>query len=179
MGDDVYLLLAKIVWQVGNHDLRLARHAILWWTTLLARLLGLGLSGLTSLEAFAILRCERLVGCGGEWSSLAWYVCRASAVGGRLSLAVSLTLASTPASTATASASTASAASGVATLRLFLAALGSFSGRLGLAGKLDGNLAIQDGLAVQLVDCAFGLRRGGDVYEGVADWASRARVGWD
>jgi hypothetical protein len=67
----------------------------------------------------------------------------------------------------------------VAALRLFLAALSSFSGWFGLAGKLNGDLAIQDGLAVQLVDRAVCLRRRGDVHEGVADWTSGARVGWD
>ena len=111
---------------------------------------------------------------------MAGHVCWTGTVGGkRLSLAVRLTLASTSASASSASTPTAAAASGVATLRLFLAALGSFSGRLGLAGKLHGDLAIQDGLTVQLVDGTLGLRRGGDVNEGVADWASRARVGGD
>ena len=176
---NAHLLLAKIVWQVGNHDLRLAWYAILWWTALLAWLLGLSLAGLASLETFFALLCGKsLVGCGCERCNLAGYIGWASAVGGRLRLAICLALAvlypsecvtyaclrctyasATSSSAATTSSTAASSTLRVAALRLFLAALSSFSGWFGLTSKLNGDLAIQDGLAVQLVDGAVGLRR--------------------
>lgn len=51
--------------------------------------------------------------------------------------------------------------------------------RLRLAGKLNRDLAVKDGLAVEIVDGALGLGWGRDIDEGVANWASGARVGRD
>ena len=89
-------------------------------------------------------------------------------------------------STATGTTTTALATSalvlGVAATVLAFTALGASLGRtswLRLAGELNGDLAVEDGLAVQLVDGTLGLRRRGDVNEGVADWAGRAWVGGD
>lgn len=150
---DAHLLLAKIVWQIGDHDLRLAGNSVLWWTALLAWLLGLGLAGLASFEAFAILSSESLVGGGGEWGNLAWSVGWASTVGGRLRFAICLALnalyiservtcyssrstyaTTTTGRTASASPTTAAATSRVAALRLFLAGLSALGGWFGLAG---------------------------------------------
>jgi hypothetical protein len=49
----------------------------------------------------------------------------------------------------------------------------------GLASELDGNLAVKDGLAVQLLNGALGLVGGGQVDEGIANGTSGARVGGD
>ena len=88
-----YLLLAKIVWQIGNHDLRLAGDTVLWWAALLPWLLGLGLASLASLETFfAVLGCESLVGCRGESCSLAWYVGWSGAIGSWFCVAICLAL---------------------------------------------------------------------------------------
>lgn len=48
---------------------------------------------------------------------------------------------------------------------------------LRLASKLDGDLAVEDGLAIELSNGALGLRRSGEVDEGVADGAGGAGVG--
>ena len=71
---------------------------------------------------------------------------------------------------------TAAAASRLAALRSGLGALGVLGSRLRLAGKLDRDLAVEDGLAVQLLNSAVGLRGGGDVNEGVANGAVGAGV---
>lgn len=47
------------------------------------------------------------------------------------------------------------------------------------AGELDGDLAVKDGLAVELSNGALGLRWGGEGDEGVADGTGGARVGRD
>ena len=67
-----------------------------------------------------------------------------------------------------------------------LAAAGTLSTRsvtlgvgLGGAGKLDGDLALEDGLAVELGNGALGLGGGRESNEGVADGAGGARVGGD
>jgi hypothetical protein len=63
---------------------------------------------------------------------------------------------------------------------LALAALSTLScSRLGLASKLNGDLAIHDCLAVEFVDGALGLGRSGDIDEGIADWAGGTGIGWD
>lgn len=91
-----YLLLAKIVRQVGDHDLGLGRDAVLGWTALLARLLGLGLLGIAGVDGhgafLSSLTSESLVGSRGETSSLARDVGGASAVrvSGSVNLAVGL-----------------------------------------------------------------------------------------
>jgi len=84
----------------------------------------------------------------------------------------------TTASTATATAATTTTAGG-ATAASGLGSLVTLLGRLGLAGELDRNLAVEDGLAVQLADGALGLRGSRDVNEGVANRTSGARVGGD
>ena len=90
-----HLLLTKIVWKVGNHDLRLAWNSIFWRTTLLSRLGCVGFACLVKGHTFfAFLRCERLVGSRGKWCSLPWDVGRPGAVSGGLSgLAIGLSLA--------------------------------------------------------------------------------------
>jgi hypothetical protein len=50
---------------------------------------------------------------------------------------------------------------------------------LGGAGKLDRDLAVEDGLAVQLSDGTLGLGRSREGNEGVADGARGAGVGGD
>lgn len=180
-----YLLLTKIVGEVGNHDLGLAGDTVLRRATLLAGAVGVGLAGVVGVdsEALASGGGQSLVGGLGERSSLAGNVGR-GAVGGSLALAVdsalsSLALLATAAASCTATTATATATSGLATTGSALTTLGGLSGRLGLAGKLDGDLAVEDGLAVQLLDGTVGLGGGGHVNEGVADRAGGARVGGD
>lgn len=50
---------------------------------------------------------------------------------------------------------------------------------LGCAGKLDGDLAVKDGLAVELGDGTLSLGGGGERDKGVADGTRGARVGGD
>jgi hypothetical protein len=50
---------------------------------------------------------------------------------------------------------------------------------LGSAGELDGDLAVEDGLAVELSDGTLGLGWGREGNEGVADGARGAWVGGD
>lgn len=91
LSSNAYLLLAKIVREVGDHDLVLAWDAVFWWSALLAWLLGLGLACLGDVETlFAVGSSERFVGGRGERRGLAWNVGRAITVGGSLSLAVGL-----------------------------------------------------------------------------------------
>lgn len=47
------------------------------------------------------------------------------------------------------------------------------------AGELDGDLAVEDGLSVQLGDGTLGLSRSGEGDEGISDGARGAGVGWD
>ena len=49
----------------------------------------------------------------------------------------------------------------------------------GLAGALDRNLTVENGLAIQLLDGTVGLRGGGNVNKGVSDRASGVRVDGD
>ena len=181
-----YLLLAKVVRKVGNHDLGLAGNAILRGTALLAGAVGVGLASLVDIETLlAGGGGNSLVGGLGERKNLARNVGGSSAVGGSVSLAVdstlsSLTLLAATAASSTATTATTATAGRLATTGSTLTTLGGGLGSgLGLAGELDGNLAVKDGLAVQLLDSAVGLRGGGDVNEGVADRASGARVGGD
>ncbi len=88
----------------------------------------------------------------------------------------------TASTTATATSTATSGALRVAATLLAFTALGTLLGgtsRLRLAGELNRNLAIQDGLAVELIDGTLSLRGRGYVNEGVADWAGRAWVGGD
>ena len=193
-----HLLLAKVVRQVGNHDLVLAGDAVFRRTTLLARLVRLGLAGLGRIGIDGTLLTdsarERLVGRGRQTGSLAWHIGWARAIGRGLSLAIgllrlshiswctnsmALLLTHASATSGTTSTTAATATSGVAAL-LALSALGSFgSSRLGLASELHRNLAIEDALAVQLADGTLGFGGGRNIDEGVADGAGGARVGWD
>jgi hypothetical protein len=84
----------------------------------------------------------------------------------------------TTSSTATATAATTTTASGAATTGR-LGTLVTLLGGLGLASELDRDLAVKDGLAVQLTDGTLGLRGGRDVNEGVTNGASGAGVGGD
>ena len=91
------------------------------------------------------------------------------------------TYATTTASRAASTSTTASASTSrrTATLLAFTA-LGSFSSvRLRLASELHRHLAVHDRLAVEFVDGALGLGRGGHINEGVADRTGRAWVGRD
>jgi len=175
-----YLLLTEVVRKVGNHDLGLAGDAVLRRATLLAGTVGVGLA-VNSEAVLASGGGQSLVGGLSKRSSLAGDV-GGGAVGGSLALdsAVGgLTLLATAAASSTATTATTAAAGGLAAAGSALTALGDLSSRLRLAGKLDGDLAVEDGLAVQLLDGAIGLGRGGHVNEGVADRASGARVGGD
>lgn len=82
----------------------------------------------------------------------------------------------TTASTATTTAAT-TATTGGATAASRFGGLGTLLGRLGLASELDGNLAVKDGLAIQLTDGTLSLRGGRDVNKGVTDGTSGAGVG--
>jgi hypothetical protein len=55
----------------------------------------------------------------------------------------------------------------------------SRSSRFRLARKLDRNLAVEDGLSVQVVDGTLGLGRSGHVNKGVSNRTGGARVGGD
>jgi hypothetical protein len=83
----------------------------------------------------------------------------------------------------TATAATATTGGGTAALLVAASTLGTAAGalsvRLGGAGKLDGDLAVEDGLAVQLSDGALGLGGSRQSNEGIADRARGARVGGD
>jgi hypothetical protein len=57
--------------------------------------------------------------------------------------------------------------------------LATLLGRLRLACKLDRNLAVEDGLAIELLDGTLGFGWGRDVDEGVTNGTGSARVGWD
>lgn len=59
------------------------------------------------------------------------------------------------------------------------AAAGALGVLLGGASKLDRDLALKDGLAVELSDGTLGLGGGGESHEGVADGARSARVSGD
>ena len=82
------------------------------------------------------------------------------------------TRAATTATTTATTAGGAAAASGLGSLVALL-------GRFGLAGKLNRNLTVEDGLAVQFTDGTLSLSGGRDVNEGVADRTGGARVGGD
>lgn len=47
-----YLVLAEVVWQIGNHDFGGGWNTVLWWSTLLGRARGLGVSGRSGLVGF-------------------------------------------------------------------------------------------------------------------------------
>jgi len=187
------LLFVQVVGEVRDHNLGLGWDAVLWWAALLALTRSAGLAGLGWVDVEGALGAwrsgEGLVGGRGQGSSLARDVGWAGAVGGWLndSLAVSgsltlLVLAVALGARSTATTSTAAATRRRATTRLTLSAFGTLSrssSRLWLAGELDGDLAVEDGLAVELADSTLGLGWGRYVDEGVADWAGGAWVGWD
>jgi len=58
-------------------------------------------------------------------------------------------------------------------------ATGTLSMGLGSAGKLNGDFAVEDSLAVELGDGTFGLGRGRQSHKGVADRARGTWVGGD
>jgi hypothetical protein len=175
-----YLLLAEVVRKVGDHDLGLAGDAVLGRTTLLAGAVGVGLA----VDSDAVLASgggQSLVGGLGKRSNLARDV-GGGAVGGILALDGALgglTLLATATASSTATTATAATAGGLATTGSALTALGDLSSRLRLAGELDGDLAVKNGLTVQLLDGTVGLGGGGNVNKGVADRAGGARVGGD
>jgi hypothetical protein len=89
------------------------------------------------------------------------------------------TASSTAATATTATTSTGgSTATSLASVALGSAA-GALSVGLGSAGKLDGDLAVEDGLAVELSNGTLGLGWGREGNEGIADGARGARVGGD
>jgi hypothetical protein len=85
------------------------------------------------------------------------------------------------AATATAATTAGSAAAGA--LRTRTLAVGTLNSllasRLGLASELNGDLALEDLLAGELLDGTLSLGRSGEVDESVADRAVGARVLWD
>lgn len=89
----------------------------------------------------------------------------------------SITYATTASTTTTTAATTAT--TGGATTASRFGSLVTLLGRLGLASELDGNLAVKDGLAIQLTDGALSLRGGRDINKGVTDRTSGAGVGGD
>lgn len=165
---DAYALLTEIVWQIGDHDLRLAGNTVLWWATLLAGRAGLVITSLTS-------RDGGLVGGGSQWVGSS-----SITVGGSLALLTALAsaTASTSSTATTASAATGGVATAGAISVLAALSVGS-SGRLGFASELNRHLAVENGLSVEVLDGALGLGRGGYVNEGVTDGASGAWVGRD
>lgn len=90
-------------------------------------------------------------------------------------------------SAATTSATSTSATSATATARrtatrafgtsvTVSSTLSFLTSRLGSAGKLNGNLALENLLAGELSDGTFGFSRGGKIHESVTDRAVGARV---
>ena len=77
---------------------------------------------------------------------------------------------------ATSTATTGRSAAVALTSALSVGTLSLLSGRLRLAGKLNGDLALQNLLAAKLGDGALGLSGGGEVDEGVANRSVGARV---
>lgn len=87
---------------------------------------------------------------------------------------------SSAATTATAASTSASGGSATVLAAVALStAAGALSVSLGSAGQLDRDLAVEDGLAVELSNGALGLGRGRQSNEGVADGTRGARVGGD
>lgn len=87
------------------------------------------------------------------------------------------TATATTSTSATATARAATTASGLAAAgTLTLDGTLGLLARLGLAGELDGDLALEDLLAGELSDGALGLAGGREVDEGVTDRAVGARV---
>ena len=171
------LLLAQIVGKVGNHDLVLGGDTVLRRTTLARLARGLWLGGLGFLLAILSFGGrQRFVRSVGERLDLTWNIGRAvSSDFTLLALLLSATATTSLAtSTATTTATAATTSIGALALRNALAVgLGLFR----LAGQLNEDSTIEDGLLVELVDSTLGLSWSGDVNKGVSDWASRARVG--
>lgn len=177
MNQGTYLLLTKIVWKVGNHDLGLGWDTVFGGAALLTGTKSIRLARLAGVDSGGSLlargSAESLVGGFGQWQDLAWNV--GWAVGGFAVLCVRLAglvldgefnlgrqsedstyTTSTTASAATSGTSTATTASGAATAGTLLT-LGTFLSGLGLASKLDRDLAVKNGLAVELLDSTLGL----------------------
>lgn len=98
-------------------------------------------------------------------------------------VAVTYSSASTSAATST-TASTSSSTlawttTGLGTRSTFTTACGAFGVSLRLAGKLNGYLAIKDGLSVQFGDGTFSLSWSREVDECISDRTSSTWVGWD
>jgi hypothetical protein len=163
-----YLLFTKVVGKVGNHDLCLAGDTILRRSALLAR--------------WASRSIGRLGVVGGSSQRSSSGI---TFSGNFLSVGL-LAVATTTAGTTTTA--TATATSGLTATGTTLFALGvlvvhggrrSRRGRLRLSRKLDGNLAVENSLAVEVVDGTLGLGRSGHVNKGVSNRAGGARVGGD
>jgi hypothetical protein len=198
-----YLVFLEIVGQVGNHDLSLAGNTILRRTALLA------LAGRGGLLCGGVLvGGKRFVRGFCQGSNLAGYICRGAlsrggvsqldlvgALGsigvlewvsvGRLHHRLRNTHSTTTTSgtTATATATAAATGRGTAALLSTAGALGTAAGTLGVslgsAGKLNGDLAVEDGLAIKLSNGTLSLRWCRKGNKGVADGARGARVGRD
>ena len=95
-----------------------------------------------------------------------------------------MTYSTSATSSATTTATSATASTGGATAAVLgtgalSAATSALGVSLGSAGQLDGDFAVEDGLAVELSNGALGLGGGGQRNEGIADGALGAGVGGD
>lgn len=164
----IYLLLGQVVRQVGNHDLVLGGNSILGGTTL-ARLTG----------GTGLLGSLRLLGNSSTFDDVRLVAGSLGSVGKRKDLVVTFTLlqsvssifrvtaqhksthATRTTTTATATTATATTATRVpAATTLFGGLTLDRSGLLlvlGLASKLNGDLAAQDFLARKLANSTLGL----------------------
>lgn len=170
-----HLLLGQIVGQVSDHDLGLGGDAIRGGATLTAlALLVTLLCILVSVALGSIGDIGQRVNLlsGSSIGSRSLSICR----GGLGSLALLSILALTTGTTGTSAvasttATTATTRSAAASA-LGASTLGSLSlltSRLGLAGKLNGNLALENLLAGELLDGTLGLGGSREVDEGVAN----------
>lgn len=86
----------------------------------------------------------------------------------------------TSATSRTSTTATTPTTAGIAPARLAVGSRFGSCGRLiRLARQLHGDLAVKNGLAIELAQRALSLRGSRDIDKGVADWASGARVEWD
>jgi hypothetical protein len=198
---NTYLLLSQVVGKVSDHDLVLGRDAIGRGAplTTLTGSLGLSLGGISihirrllagnvsgRRSYLASSRCISGAALSSSclllllvilWLAVSTSVCHTSAL-----IWTTYTTASTATTTATSTTatSTATATGGLpAAGTLAVLSVGTFSlvgSSLGLASKLDGDLALQDLLARELSNGALSLAGSGQVNKGVADRAVGARV---
>lgn len=178
-------VLTEVVGEVGDHDLGLGSDTVLRWATLLALTRSAGLGLLVGIDSHGVGVAglsggESLLGGLDERVDLARDVGGASSTVGSCGVGALAIASGSTATTTTAGTATTGA---VATTGLAGGAFTSRDGTLSLnfwaTSKLDGDLALEDGLAVELGDGTLGLRGSGEIDEGVADGAAGTGVDRD